>query len=147
MKVWILVLIALGAMTVIDAQLQPQRPKVTDEVILLFRKRACLQEEDLPENTIPGHDTLNVLSSMLQLEQELVPYGAKCFLRCWLKKIDILSSGFIINKPGKKQDIECQNSGRAMAKDNECEFAFAYLKCDHTIDLGDSRYVSVTNYK
>ncbi|KAI9586355.1 hypothetical protein GQX74_002202 [Glossina fuscipes] len=132
MKSWILVLFAVGAVTIIDA--------VDNKVILLHHRRACLRQEGLSEDAFPTDAVHEIFTTMFQLESEQVPYETKCFLRCWLKRALIIGDHFTIlkNRPGT--DGICEGAARVAARGDECEFAFAYQKCDHSHAIHEFDY-------
>uniref|UniRef100_A0A1A9V862 Uncharacterized protein n=1 Tax=Glossina austeni TaxID=7395 RepID=A0A1A9V862_GLOAU len=138
MKSWILVLFTLGAVTIIDAE--GDKAAADIKVILLYHKRACLEKEGLSQDVFPGDEVHETFAAMFQLETEVVPYEAKCFLRCWLKRIQIMSDHFTMLKKRVNPDGTCERAARDAAQGDECEFAFVYQKCDHVLDVSEFDY-------
>uniref|UniRef100_A0A1A9WXM0 Uncharacterized protein n=1 Tax=Glossina brevipalpis TaxID=37001 RepID=A0A1A9WXM0_9MUSC len=124
---WILIVATFGEIAVIDVTAGTEVDSV------LNHKRECLTEEGLNADLTSGDDLLDTIIVMFQFKPELVPYEAKCFLRCVLKKTSILKDDFAINKnvniKGWKPDIYCEREAKALSNGDECQFAFAFAKC------------------
>uniref|UniRef100_A0A1A9Z7U2 Uncharacterized protein n=1 Tax=Glossina pallidipes TaxID=7398 RepID=A0A1A9Z7U2_GLOPL len=138
MKSWILVLFTVGAVTIIDAE--KKKAAADNKVILLYHKRACLEREGLSEDAFPSDDVHELFSAVFQLESEVVPYETKCFLRCWLKRIQVMSDHLTMLNRRMNPDSTCERAARAASRGDECEFAFLYQKCDHLLDVNEFDY-------
>uniref|UniRef100_A0A1B0G1Z2 Uncharacterized protein n=1 Tax=Glossina morsitans morsitans TaxID=37546 RepID=A0A1B0G1Z2_GLOMM len=138
MKSWILVLLTVGAVTIIDGS--NDKAAADNKVILLYHKRACLEMEGLSEEVFPGDDVHEIFATMFQLESEVVPYETKCFLRCWLKRIQVMGDHLTMLKKKMNPDGTCERAARAASRGDECEFAFLYQKCDHLLDVNEFDY-------
>uniref|UniRef100_A0A1A9WXM2 Uncharacterized protein n=1 Tax=Glossina brevipalpis TaxID=37001 RepID=A0A1A9WXM2_9MUSC len=123
---WTLVLIALRTIAIID---------VTTGAIVdtaLNHRRECITEEGLNEGFTSEDDFLDTLAIMFHWEYVLVPYEVKCFFRCVLKKTQILKNNFIINEK-LNINTNCAAKAKALSNGNECDFAFAFVKCSPRI--------------
>ncbi|KAL9929335.1 odorant-binding protein 56i [Glossina fuscipes fuscipes] len=150
MKSWILLTIALEIIIILGVEGVAISWKYIHAANFVYLKKMCLQQETLSEDVFPG-DIIETFRAMFQLESELVPYEAKCFLRCWLRSISILKDNFVISRElnlyGEREaDHSCEREGKDLSNGDECEFAFIYAKCDHSLEITEAQVAQFSHY-
>uniref|UniRef100_A0A1B0A4I3 Uncharacterized protein n=1 Tax=Glossina pallidipes TaxID=7398 RepID=A0A1B0A4I3_GLOPL len=116
----------------IDAKYD-ERSKSDHKALMLLQRKNCLAAEGYSEDIFPSDELSETFDIILHLASEKAPHEAKRFVRCWLKRSYILQENFLINK-NKETDAYCDRKAKALAKGNECEFAFAYQKCARSLN-------------
>lgn len=102
-------------------------------------ERECLKEENIPGRfNLPNYSLTEHFLGQIEYA-EIAPRNARCFLRCWYKKMGILKENLVTSAgpiPELGQHMrECNEIATEWAQNqangDECEFAWSFYTCMH----------------
>uniref|UniRef100_A0A1A9V858 Uncharacterized protein n=1 Tax=Glossina austeni TaxID=7395 RepID=A0A1A9V858_GLOAU len=138
MQSWILLLINAQIITIILSA-KPMAERYNDEYDedMQNLERECLAEENIPDRfELANYSVTQHFLAQIE-HSRAIPRNAKCFLRCWYKKLKIIKEQLVasigpipeLSRPLRDCNKVATEWAQKQSGGDECEFAWSFYNC------------------